>query len=1066
MEDATYLARQCPRCSKTLPLDAAEGLCAACLLTAGAAPLTYSTTDDAPTVLSAFGDSTAADTDSQRLIDGQLWGPYRINRLLGRGGMGEVYEAEHTETGRRIALKVLRGRLQNADDRARFLREGQLAASISHPHTVYIFGSEEIFGMPVISMELLPGGTLKDRVAAHGALPLTQAVSAVLDIIGGLDAAQQAGILHRDIKPSNCFIDSDGAVKVGDFGLSISTLARDVRHNIATDSDGFQGTPQFAPPEQLRGDPLDVRADIYAVGATLYYLLTGQPPFDARDLAELFARVTTDPPKSPRLLRPEIPPGMAAVVLACLAKTPAERPASYAALAAALRPFSSLDDSPARPGLRLVAGVVDSAIVGVILVVWRGWTLDPFTQTPTGAIGPWAWLVSLAYYFCFEGFWAASPGKRLFGLRLTSTDGGAPSWWSIVCRTAIFYVPNLLSTLVVLVAGARVFTTPGSAGLNRVLTATDLRDGAGSIITLLLLAALFLSARRHNGWAGLHDVASGTRVVSRAAGVRRVRTSPDTSPALAGAVSIPAGLRYGPFSVVSDAGDTSGGRLLVGFDPVLRRQVWIHTLPPGTPPIGAARRDVSRVGRLHWLTGGRSANQAWEAFEAPDGGPLLAREGPGASWPTVKVWLLDLAAELTAAARDGSMPALGLDRVWLRNDGHLVLLDFPAFAVARHSDATASARQAPGAAAWHTDAPAKAGQAPVAVALQTDAPASPARDRADLTPVGLLSAVATFGLSVSANTPEQPAALPLSARALLDTWSTTPPPGLDEARTALIGVASAPDRVGRWRRAVPIALASVPILVLLTSALLLLPYLFRFATSDSIEMFGWLDLLRRPDPPANSRLAEPDVRDAVERYVAGRYGAVLNDSAFWNTPVMQRGNFVDLRRTAADIMARHPTVSAEELTRVSAIIAPQIQRSEQYYKLQASRVAGGGAIVVSTLTALSLTFVLLCSVLSSALVPGGVVIRLLGLAVVTRDGKEIGRWRSLARGLLAWLPGIVWLAYLVTSPKLQGWVPAPPSPLVGVSLTLGALAIGAAWAIARPTRGPHDWLAGTWIVPR
>ncbi len=522
MEDVTYLAGQCPRCGKTLTPDAPEGLCAACLLTAGTGALTYSTTDDAPTVLTAFGDSGAADNDSPRLVDGQSWGPYRIHRLLGRGGMGEVYEAEHNETGRRIALKVLRGRLQNADDRARFLREGQLAASISHPHTVYIFGSEEIFGMPVISMELLPGGTLKDRVAAHGALPLTEAVSAVLDIVGGLDAAQSAGILHRDIKPSNCFIDSDGAVKVGDFGLSISTLARDVRHNIATDSDGFQGTPQFAPPEQLRGDPLDVRADIYAVGATLYYLLTGQPPFDARDLGELFARVTTEPPKSPRLRRPEIPAGLAAVVLRCLAKTPAERPASYAALADALRPFSSLDDSPARPGLRLVAGVVDSAIVTVILAVWRGWTVDPFAQT-TSTISPWLWLLCLAYYFFFEGLWGASPGKRLFGLRVTSTDGGAPSWSRIARRTAIFYVPNLLSTLLVLAAGALAFTTPGSAGVNRFLTSADVREAAGSIATLLLLAALFLSARRHNGWAGLHDLASGTRVVSRAAGVRRVR---------------------------------------------------------------------------------------------------------------------------------------------------------------------------------------------------------------------------------------------------------------------------------------------------------------------------------------------------------------------------------------------------------------------------------------------------------------------------------------------------------------------------------------------------------------
>jgi hypothetical protein len=166
MDDVTQFARHCGRCGVTLPEDAPEGLCAACLLTAGTETLTRSTTDDQPTGSAALDDSVATGPDGQRLAAGQLWGPYRIGRLLGRGGMGEVYEAEHTETGRRVALKVLRTRLQDADDRARFLREGQLAASVSHPHTVYIFGSEEIAGMPVIAMELLPGGTLKDRVAA------------------------------------------------------------------------------------------------------------------------------------------------------------------------------------------------------------------------------------------------------------------------------------------------------------------------------------------------------------------------------------------------------------------------------------------------------------------------------------------------------------------------------------------------------------------------------------------------------------------------------------------------------------------------------------------------------------------------------------------------------------------------------------------------------------------------------------------------------------------------------------------------------------------------------------
>ena len=280
-------SRQCPRCGKPVPPDAPEGLCAACLIVASMATVSGLSIDASTSGASGSGEP--------QLSAGQSWGPYRIGRLLGRGGMGEVYEAESLETGRRLALKLLRSRLEKADDRARFLREGQLAASISHPHTVYIYGSEEIEGMPVISMELLPGGTLKERVAASGPLAPQEAVAAVMDIIGGLDAAQSAGVLHRDIKPSNCFIDDDGAVKVGDFGLSISTLARDVHHDL--EAGAFQGTPQFAPPEQLRGEPLDIRADIYSVGATLYYLLTGQPPFDARDLRELVSRVTSEPPR-------------------------------------------------------------------------------------------------------------------------------------------------------------------------------------------------------------------------------------------------------------------------------------------------------------------------------------------------------------------------------------------------------------------------------------------------------------------------------------------------------------------------------------------------------------------------------------------------------------------------------------------------------------------------------------------------------------------------------------------------------------------------------------------------
>jgi eukaryotic-like serine/threonine-protein kinase len=1014
MEEVTYLPRLCPRCGKALAAAAPEGLCPACLLLAGTETLTQATLEEALTV-TARGGAVAQPTDTPRLTAGQTWGSYRIGRLLGRGGMGEVHEAEHIETGRRIALKILHSRLHDADDRARFLREGQLAASVSHPHTVYIFGSDEIAGGPVISMELLPGGTLKDRVTAEGPLPPAVAVSAVLDIIGGLDAAHAAGILHRDIKPSNCFVDGDGSVKVGDFGLSISTLARDVHQQLAT---GFEGTPQFAAPEQLRGEPLDVRADIYAVGATLYYLLTGRPPFDARDLRELVERVTTEPPTSPRVLRWDIPQGLAAVVMRCLAKAPSQRPPSYTALAEALRPYSVLDERSAALGPRLLAAVVDLVILAIPVSVWTAanGNITVNGQTVTPATNHWTWLLNVVYFFVCEARWGASLGKRLFGLQLSSP--GSVGWTQRVARrTFVFHLPWLVIALLLVSFGPIGPASDRKFGVNITLNAKQTRDGIENIATLTLIAALFLTARLHNGWSGLHDLTSATRVVSRTATGLRKRTSPAAAPAIEG-VRLPSrGPRYGPFSVVSDAG-TDARELVVGFDPVLRRRVWIHLARPQTPAIDATRRNVSRAGRLHWLTGRRSATEDWDAFEAPDGRALLSC--PGTDWATLKIWLLDLAAELTAAAQDGSTPQLRLDRVWIRDDGRLVLLDYPA------PDLDATACQ---------------------------------RESADLTAVALLSAVATHGLSRSSSAH---LLMPLSARVMLTQWSHSTPPALNEARADLVRVAARPDQIWRPRRALPMALASLPTLCIVGfTVLVMLPTMNRFFGPQPTEMLNLLEMLYQPNPAPESRLADPNVRQAMETYVAGRHGTRLRDAGFWDSPLMQ-GVSARLRTTAAGVAARHPSVSPDELTRASEVIAPELQSR----RLRRESISDISGFVIMFSTATALLPVLLLSALSSLIVPGGIFTRLLGHAVIRSDGSEIGRTLSMIRVLIAWAPAIAWLLYLASSPRVQGFVPSPPSPLLGAMLTLGGMAIGAILTIARPARGPHDWLLGTRVVPR
>lgn len=1026
MDDVTYLPRLCPRCGKALAADAPEDLCPACLLAAGTETLTQAGEDDDALTVTAHGGAAQGRGDAPQLAEGATWGSYRIGRLLGRGGMGEVHEAEHVETGRRLALKVLRGRLQDADERARFLREGQLAASVSHPHTVYIFGSEEISGVPVISMELLPGGTLKDRVAAGGPLPVAEAVAAVLDIIGGLDAAQAAGILHRDIKPSNCFVDTDGSVKVGDFGLSISTLARDVHQQLA----GFEGTPQYAAPEQLRGEPLDVRADIYAVGATLHYLLTGQPPFEARDLRELAARVTSETARSPRLLRPDIPAGLATVILRCLSKTPAERPPSYTALADLLRPYSAISETPAAPRLRMLAGLVDILILSAPYAIWNAAHADITIngETVSSPANSWTWLLNVVYFFVLEARWGASLGKRLFGLRLSSAGnrpraprfGAQSAEWAarVARRTIVFHLPWLAFALLAVGFGPIGPARDRLVAPNVTLKAKDTRALIESAVTLTLIAGLFLTARRRNGWAGLHDLASGTRVVSASTARLRTRTASVVAPAGDAAIP-PRGKRYGPFVAATEAAEA--GPLVAGFDPVLRRRVWIHVVPPRTPPIDPRRRDVSRAGRLHWLTGRRAGSEHWDAYEALDGQPLLARTGPAPDWAVLKSWLLDLATELVASAADGSTPPLRLDRLWIRDDGRLVLLDFPAPGPDRAETSRASE---------------------------------------ELLPAQLLASVAGQ-LMPTGNSPH--GLMPLSARTLLRSWSRQAPASLLEAHDGLVRVAAGPDRVRRARRALPLALASIPPLFIVgVTVLVVLPTLSRFFGPDATEMLEFLEMLYQPTPPAGSRLGDPEVRRAMETYVVGRHGARLTDSSFWDSPLMQNVG-ARLRPTADDVASRHPSVSRDDLAQATATITPELDRQRQRRRQGISDISGVVTMIAAVIGLLPTLFL---SILSSMIVPGGLFTRMLGHAVVASDGLEIGRLLSFARALVAWVPAIAWVLYLAASPKVQGFVPTPPNPLLGALLTLAALGVGVLLTVARPSKGPHDWLLGTWVVPR
>jgi tRNA A-37 threonylcarbamoyl transferase component Bud32 len=600
------------------------------------------------------------------------FGGYRLLGLLGTGGMGTVYEAEQSATGRRVALKMLEQQLDSSEMRQRFLREGRLAASVNHPNSLYVFGSEEVESIPVITMEIAGGGTLKDKLSKRGPLPVKEAVDAILDVISGLEAAFAAGVLHRDIKPSNCFVSPDGSVKVGDFGLSVSTMARD--DSYATATGVVMGTPAFAPPEQLRGDELDVRADIYSVGATLFTLITGQAPFEGKNAVQVVANAVNQKPKPLSALRDGVPPGLERVVARCLAKEPGGRYGGYEALRDALLPFSSREPEPASMKVRAAAGWIDYLIAFlipyVILMLFVGneeFHLRLFMdRTLYSARYHVAFLCfGFLYFMVAEGIFGAGLGKRLKGLCVVRTNGRLPGIGRALLRILI----PILS-----IEGIRiplVMALMQATEVNHMTGAEVAVYSAATTLCPMIPALLACIARRDNAFTTIWDMVSGTRVVFKQKGIARPTIEPAAQPKIDADGLTP----FGPYKVGKEL---VPGKWIAATDPLLRRRIWLLRREAEGP--SDARRAVTRAGRLRWLQKVEQAGNSWDAFEATRGASLsgLIQDGKHLPWETLRHWLHDLASELWLAEGDRTLPAeLSLDNVWITAQGHAVLLDEP-----------------------------------------------------------------------------------------------------------------------------------------------------------------------------------------------------------------------------------------------------------------------------------------------------------------------------------------------------------------------------------------------------
>ncbi len=330
---------------------------------------------------------------------------FRIERVLGEGGMGLVLAAFHLDLQQRVAIKVLRAALSSdAEVVTRFMREARAAVQITSPHVARVMDVARLpDGSPYLVMEHLDGDDLAHVLKRVGRLSAEQACSFMLQAGEAVAEAHALGIVHRDLKPANLFLarkrDGSEIVKVLDFGISKVS-----KEQALTRTNGMMGSPLYMSPEQLRSArDVDVRSDIWALGVTLFELLAGSPPFLADDLPQLMVQIMTAPPRSLAELRPDLPRELVAVVERCLAKEQADRFASIDAFLAALRPFASGTAAPpvhsGRGGDTEIAGIGPSGtlVAGARTTAPSSRTVDATTvTTPSTSRRPIALYATIA----------------------------------------------------------------------------------------------------------------------------------------------------------------------------------------------------------------------------------------------------------------------------------------------------------------------------------------------------------------------------------------------------------------------------------------------------------------------------------------------------------------------------------------------------------------------------------------------------------------------------------------------------------------------------------------------
>jgi len=278
----------------------------------------------------------AAGVSGRELEPGDTLGPYRLESVLGEGGMGLVFRATREDDGRQVALKVLKRDLTgDFVFEQRFRQEARAAAEVRERHLVAILEASEADGRHYLACDYVNGGSLTDRFASSGPLSLPDVVQVVEDVSAGLDALHGAGVVHRDIKPSNVLFDGEGTALLTDFGL-----AKGRAYTVLTRPGQVMGTLDYLAPELIRGLPATPATDVYALGCLAYECVAGKAPFADKGVFQVGLAHLEEQPPDPATGRDDVPPDFSTALLSALRKAPEERPSTAGTYASELRAAS------------------------------------------------------------------------------------------------------------------------------------------------------------------------------------------------------------------------------------------------------------------------------------------------------------------------------------------------------------------------------------------------------------------------------------------------------------------------------------------------------------------------------------------------------------------------------------------------------------------------------------------------------------------------------------------------------------------------------------------------------